>query len=280
MTPVWLDIDFDFFVRASWLNDFQYSEGKSPLLQNLIWVSRAAGWAARGRSLRDEMTPRDDVRPEAFVQMLRQAGWRFADSCMVVVGDSHAAVGVRVIQHLIEDDVRPQMVHVDAHHDLGYTRNVGVLRQRRQRGQCEAGDWLWHAARGLRGRRTGVLDSIRVVYPNWRLEQHCEESRPSDALLASVGVPVTFEYAGSQIAHPDGEVIGVSIAQSTAWSPPWLDAEAARFVDSFDMDQVPVMGGLVDRSWDEKAVASMASAERQCLDMAGGGCLAMVGTTP
>ena len=261
-TPVVLDVDYDFFFQEDSLSDWTHRE--APFFQNLLWVARAVGSLSCGQDLRKTMIPASGLRPENFVQALKNKGWSFSEAAQVLYCDSHAEIGVELACRLVRM-LPVHLVHVDAHHDLGY-HSKDELERRSAKSRMDCDDWIWQLARRpqvLRYRRKALLENVRVIYPEWRHGN--EESQPMNTLR----VPYTLEYEDAGLAPPDGQIVLVTVCRSSAWVPPWFDAGFMPFVESFGLPVESVRSGIEPRDpvdWDQIEEASRGEQEmlRRC----------------
>jgi hypothetical protein len=105
-----------------------------------------------------------------------------------------------------------EVVHFDAHHDLGY--GAKEVKTHAARGICECGDWLYHAL------RMDIVSRATVVYPNWR-----DEDEP-DEWLDPYRDRVEFTRWTPWLeatAADEQQAAGVFTCRSAGWSPPYLD---------------------------------------------------------
>lgn len=238
-TQVFLSIDWDFFlwrafegkdkdlylsvpenqqakygksIYAGHIFDWGHNEMQAPWLQDSLWQQRWAAIAKVGidphviTGIRPEI---GGVHPADF--------WHEVDTRHPLVGslytcDSHAQ-GLSAISEVYarSGGSKLEVIHFDAHHDLGYDANQ-VKREVRD-GRADCGSWLFHAM------RLKMVDNVTVVYPNWRHPEPFPEH-----LNPATKVHFTTWDDWSKRNKWDAEpAAAVVLARSSAWSPPWHD---------------------------------------------------------
>lgn len=275
-----LSIDWDFFlwrgceapsatlatnigdVSAYHLFDWGHSEHQSPMLQDIIWVTRYAGFARLGLCPRTVPGFRD-VTPESFCADLRRRG--LGDDAVVLAADSHAA-GYRVAaEHVLQKPARRRVVHFDAHHDLGYR---GVYQQKRA-GSTDCAAWLWHAL------DRKLVDEVLVVYPDWRDTCEWNELRKSQH-MRRFRTQVSHMLWSDWVARAENlqDVSVINVARSSAWTPPWFDRDFEALLGLLPrsgfrcLDCADAKDGYhacTPRAWDERAAKVMAAASQVAL---------------
>jgi hypothetical protein len=206
--PILLSIDLDFFSYEDPWWDWGHSESLCP---EVLWAIRMISTRQSGIDLLHETRlERADFHPLKTIEVIREAGWQVSDHCQLAVSDSHmyAFDTFRSLSKV-------RIVNIDAHHDLGYgDRSEMKRRWKNKRLQCE--DWLWFSLR-MNPRADAV-----VVYPSWKPEGDWG-SDPHWA-KSSVGKRVWgTTYSPEVMRELAGEVVGIHIARSGAWLPPWHD---------------------------------------------------------
>lgn len=242
MAGIWLSIDWDFFHFEDPLWDWGHRETRFHR-DGLLWGINAMNALYRGEDLREAMNPEKYAPgPKGFWKALEKAGLRLSSDHPphIEVADSHT-YGASCFLNLDDDQPR-ELLHFDAHHDLGYGDFKQLDRDfKRQRAEC--GSWLYHVMRRCRRLTT------RLVYPTWK---GFEEFRPDRANpfekmpgVAKRVLPLTPSspnphaslwdeaalrtYANHR-SFADLEVEGIFIARSGSWSPPWQDDAFIAFV--------------------------------------------------
>jgi hypothetical protein len=227
-----LSIDNDFFpwygdydtfrvldTRGEWVEDapgglvFDWGHGESTIYLNpIMWSIRAIGFDRMGLSLEDEYTVREDKGGVSYTDFTRALLDRFMPTS-VRIADSHVH-GFEVAQRLSRIPPRPlEVIHFDAHHDLGY--GAKRVRQHAARGIADCGDWLYHAL------RLGVVERATVVYPDWRTEAD-QPGRWLDPYRDRVMFTRWTPWLAA--TEPNRErPAGVFTCRSAGWSPPYLD---------------------------------------------------------
>lgn len=230
-----LDIDFDAFIREPPVLDWGHSE--MGLFQDIVWHPRAMGWASNPHfNLGEILTPPNGPHLEGFWDRMARAGWQFTGKTWGIAGDSHATVGVQLLDRLLDGSDAPITIyHVDAHHDLGYSDiQVGRLLETEQF-SCDS--WLYLLPHHLEG----CVEKIVVVYPEWRREpcpvskmridegyEELLQRRAED--LWQIGCELEIVY-WNDLVIPEDHIDGITMAQSSAWVPPWFDAQFEQWVE-------------------------------------------------
>jgi len=223
---VYLNIDWDYFVREKLEWDWGHSEGSS-IFSDVMWHARAIGFAMQGVDLDVETDPirHSFPKPGAFAKFLTedmgmvfdpQAGYDF------VVGDSHGYAP----QFYSGQDM---VINFDAHHDCGYHPR-SQLREWVKHGNTEAGSWLWRLLN-----KYPKLQA-QVMYPRWKGWADYEGRDFTDMLEDNMWDRLTFDVVEDNMdwsEYHGAHVTGVYIARSGAWTPPWTDEDFVQFVYDF-----------------------------------------------
>ncbi len=212
------------------LFDWGHTEAHSELLQQIIWQTR---WTAFDLAGLDTLKltgwgEHADTSPEAFVAQLKEVYGPMNPE--VHISDSHrwGYDTLKLAQFATGEPVH--VVHFDAHHDLGY--DLERVKKHVDEEIVCAEDWLYHAL------RDGFIESLTVVYPNWRglaeYKAWGEMRKLLDCHIAK-GREITFmKYSEwCRTGKSRGILEYAHIARSSAWSPPWFDQAFADFVQSF-----------------------------------------------
>jgi hypothetical protein len=155
------------------------------------------------------------VRPEVFVKTI-EARFPSARSAPLQYADSHAwgfasAHDARV---RAKPGEKIQLVHFDAHGDLGYAGED--LAGQRRAGSVSCASWAYHAL------RLGIVDEIVLVYPDWRGDEFSDVKREPHLkrFLKKIRATSWSEWSREGAS---GEVLVTNLARSGTWTPPWLD---------------------------------------------------------
>jgi hypothetical protein len=258
--PVWLSIDWDAFIPEEQSWDWGHSEAHHPALIDALWQIRVAGALARGIDMRQLTAFKADMHPGVFWDVLVRQGYKLMGA-KIAVADSHLHAAQFFMDAMADDGVAaPRILHVDAHHDLGYggmtQLDAYVKRQR-----VEAGNWLGVFLR-LFPRTKATL-----VLPSWSdgVVAAAEAQAP---MTPSVRKRVKMQQWP---ALPEGDrVTRVFVCRSGAWSPPWHDLAFARFIEALqgvaDQSNVLQMEPTEVRPWSDAAVEAQAAVERSMLE--------------
>lgn len=235
---VMLDIDFDFFVREHPHLDWGHGEGGvQHTLAAFFWQIRASTLAANGIDLGELLTPPDDPSPEVFWDELRKRGWKFSSDLVVLVSNTHARVGMEWLERNLPVE---EIIHFDAHHDLGY--DEASMCKAEDEGWLDCATWLYTTAL-----YSWTMEKIRLVYPEWRRQSGGSPYSPSEFLaeecpeevlldreerLEEAGIELTWEHWLDGAHPPEREIGVITICQSSSWVPPWWDARFKAFVEA------------------------------------------------
>lgn len=237
--PVWLSIDFDYFVR--YLPTFDWGHMESPFFQSGgMWEIRVSGYHSAGGNLRDDMDPDKWARPrvDQFWSVLKQLGYNFDSVRCTAIADSHAVAGP--IFNEVGGRAGPPelLISFDAHHDLGY-KGWSETKKVIKKEQCSCDMWLCAVLCWFEDL------NARIIYPPWHSKEdlawerkQIKENLP-ERILSRVKADL-FEKRGavSPLARPPRgqsfDVQALFVCRSGAWVPPWLDTMFNEFVDSID----------------------------------------------
>jgi hypothetical protein len=211
---IYLSIDFDYFTRELDEWDWGHSEGSS-VYGELVWHTRVR--FHEETSLDKHAVP----HPRDFWNTLVAAGFNFDPCDSFTVADSHmwgAPDFLRLCPPTVE------IVNFDAHHDMGYKPWADLKRDFLDVGRVDCSNWLL----GLLHAREDI--TARVVYPAWKGTREIEK----DSVMSWENAPITGRfrydvYNEALLREMAGDVIGVFIAKSSTWTPPWHDRTFAKF---------------------------------------------------
>jgi hypothetical protein len=206
MNNVYLSVDFDFFSREN--PEWEWGHAESSLFQDIAWLTRAGRY--KETSLEKYARP----HPTKFWDKLVELGFNF-DSCKsLTVADSHMWA-VNDLLKLCPGQV--EIVNFDAHHDMGYRdwktlkRWLGALR-------ADCSNWLLLLLYHLEHL------TAACVYPKWKgLRELREVGNPSWKHPRIEGRFRYGVYSEQYARKLAGNVVGVFIARSGGWMPPWHD---------------------------------------------------------
>lgn len=258
--PVWLSIDWDMFIPEEQSWDFGHSEGHHPALQAALWQIRAVSALARGNDIQQLTAFRPEQHPEDFWSALARGGFQIGGA-KLAVAESHLHAAPYFMEAMAEDGVTaPRIVHLDAHHDLGYTDMAtfnGWVRKQR----VEAGNWLGVFLRLF------PKTKATLVLSQWK-DQVVEDTLAQAPMTGHVRKRVAVQQW--PVLPAGGRVTRVFVCRSGAWSPPWHDAAFERFIAALkavaDRGDVTYMEPVEARPWDTEAVQREAAHERAMLD--------------
>lgn len=215
---IFLSVDFDLFTREDTNWDWGHRETTSGALEQILWHSRLSMFAFAGIDPIAATDPEvhSPLRPKTFWDVLERSGLDVRDATLHVA-DSHM---YGALSHRLDDR---SVVHIDAHHDLGY-QEVAGLRKTLKAQRADCGNWLLHVLHRNKRVRTeqyispwgspeGSWDQIPTVQK--RVKQTLLGTEPIESLP---GLSLT------------GKVDTVFIARSGAWVPPWWDDLFVSFV--------------------------------------------------
>jgi hypothetical protein len=203
--------------------DWGHSEAHSDLLQRIFWQSRIAGFVLNGL----EMTKHYNLNsqpgttdPSAFLSVLQKRFKYFDQSCFYA--DSHA-LGLRpamTIQQLSKKPIK--VVHFDAHCDLGYSSNAV---KHAKKGQADCSEWLYYLI------HHNIVDEVEIVYPDWK-GKASEKSTIGQAYLKPHRSKIKLWNWSDWVLKGQGGFASTTfVCRSSAWTPPYADAEFAKFME-------------------------------------------------
>ena len=131
-------------ISAFHLFDWGHNEAHGGLLMDLLWASRFEAFHRIGLDMEQEAaicSDRGCVEPKEFMEVIHK---RFdLQGANVWFADSHSW-GCLTAQEASSCAGGPiNLVHFDAHCDLGYNKKALVVEQKNN--TCDCASWLWHA---------------------------------------------------------------------------------------------------------------------------------------
>jgi len=193
-----LSIDWDFFVRM--VIPWQDSITETDEFRLHRWKERAVP---------SQLLPPPRTWWQEFAR-----GRYILGSCAVYVADSHR-YAERVLAQ--SGDGISRLIHVDAHHDLGYDDFK----------QVDCGNWL----RFVMERRTAV--QLRIVYPDWKgLADLQRRDRPWCVEPALSKRIVVGCWSTEQMFFAHEHVAKIFVCRSSAFTHPRHDRAFCAFVEA------------------------------------------------
>lgn len=216
-----LSIDFDFWVPEKISNDWGHAE--TGFFVGPAWIFRAGTMFRKGLDPRKECSTLADngVIPETFAKFLKDQKTTFGRKCFTFAESHSAAYG------LVNKSKDVSIVHIDAHHDCGYSDEMlfDERRSRRSDDLEEAGcdNWILRLAEKDR------LRNLHIIYPEWRLDEVAYGKDYTSTVKKrfaywqekfGINVKVTYGLPTFPVAQHFDQLF---LCRSGAWVPPWLD---------------------------------------------------------
>lgn len=201
-----LTIDWDFFVPEDGTWDFGHPV-KDPVVTQMLWVSRAQGWAARGLNLQKEMVT-SGVEKIFWQRMLTRVA-HIPTGITFTASDSHAAA----YELAMQCDAK-HVLSFDAHSDLGYHDTLPKT--------INVEDWLAHWLIASEGRATIVLSLASRELPDVKRLRQDAKARLGDSVMKRVRILSWEDFLNSKFSWG---ICGVHACRSPEWTPPWLDLQ-------------------------------------------------------
>jgi hypothetical protein len=197
-----LSIDFDYWIPEDPAMDFGHRE--APFYINHLWVSRLADFAALDKDLQELLHIDRTLapQPQELYDFLKKRRIRFLKT-RTAVAESHASV-IDFLQDLPDLN----LIHVDAHHDLGYHGPEHL-----NPANCD--NWV---------RYLHNLRRLLLIYPEWRKQERydLEDAIHGVEALRKQGVEVEVAY-GLDAMPKNITLKRLFFCRSGAWTPPWTD---------------------------------------------------------
>lgn len=211
---VFLSVDFDYFCREEDEWDWGHSEN-SDMFNEIAWMSRTRWYE---ETLLEKYA---NPHPVKFWDKLIELGFNFDDCESLSVANSHLWAAPDFLD-LCPGEVT--IVNFDAHHDMGYLSWKQLKKEWLDKGRIDCSNWLLVLMHQLQTLRAAV------VYPEWKGLREIK-GRPS--WKNSKSIDARFQYGVYDeefVRSLAGSVVGIFIAKSSAWMPPWHDEAFAEFV--------------------------------------------------
>lgn len=212
---VFLSVDFDYFSREE--EEWDWGHAEMSLFQQLAWHSRVGLFGET--SLEKYALP----HPRDFWQTLASAGFNFDPCRSFNVADSHLWACPNFL------DLAPgqvEIVNFDAHHDMGYKDWKELKTEWLDKDKVDCSNWLLY----LLYKYPQLTASC--VYPQWKGLREIERGMPWEK---RPGIKKRFNYGvfnNELLRKLAGDVVGIFVAKSSAWLPPWHDKAFAEFSEA------------------------------------------------
>jgi hypothetical protein len=192
---------------------------------------------------------REDMHPKDFWAALQVAGYDLRRAACGVA-ESHKEAAEFFMNARIRKNVR--ILHVDAHHDLGYT-GMKALNKNVRDAHVDASNWLGVYLRLF------PYTKADLVFPSWN-PQAIEDALSQAPMTVGVKKRVTMrQWPAVPVAPEFSEVTQVFVCRSGSWAPPWHDQAFEQFISDLNnrttrpieyLDARP----LSPRAWNAEAV--------------------------
>lgn len=249
---MWLSLDFDFFFREDPAWDWGHAE--SAIFQHgTIWASREAGYNVLhpDKTLREVMAA--EPTPKGFVAKLQQEGLTFHGASLYVA-DSHK-YGIDAFMH-IPTEAPDHIIHIDAHHDLGYKDDLVTRHIKKKEADCA--DWLLMTL--LKWKKL----KAHIIYPPWR---QLEEWTPCLPYMLNNPIYPLNRVKPSVWGNENllqGNVDTILLVRSGSWVPPWFDHQFIDLMHEFEVAAKTTATNIdedvdveVPRDYSEEAVTQL-----------------------
>lgn len=223
-----ISIDWDFFVRHGMYDDvylpaakdtmpgmlvydWQMSETRSPVLEDVLWRTRAANFKSWGLDIQALMKPELEVADFATEISIRMGG----EPLPSWYGDSHGWAGI--IARDFSQRVGPlDVLNFDAHHDLGY--DADALTNFKESGAIHCDNWA------LIGLHEGWIQNYTIIYPDWLMLKEWPGFRRKRFRDFKDRITVTTWSKWLKNCNEIDDAMTGYFCRSSSWTPPWLDA--------------------------------------------------------
>ena len=203
-----LSVDFDYWVPEDPMLDWGHQE--KGIFLEMIWISRAASLIANDHDPKQISKIDEAPSPIDFAGFLvDEKGYALGEN--FAVAESHESA-----YHYFENEKNMHVIHVDAHHDMGYTL---------KKVNCD--NWLQHLI------DEGKVKKVSMIYPKWRLQKnmHWDMDMPDEVKSRiedwkAKGIDISVKFGLNEL--PANVILNkVFVCRSGCWVPPWLDDDFA-----------------------------------------------------
>src|SRR5262245_15595394 len=233
-----LTIDYDFFVRHEMhkdvrmpdggmlsgmlVYDWQMNEGRLPMLDEQIWLGRAASFKRWGLDIQARTAPE-----LSFQDFMLELGIRADTHVPAWRSDSHAWAG-GIARDYANQFGPLSVLNFDAHHDLGYDSDVISRYAKSEHGSIHCDDWA------VIGLHEGWIRNYTVVYPDWLGSWEWSSRIKRPWLKEFRGRYRTTTW--SEWLQSGKEIRNLEVAhfcRSSSWVPPWHDSGFSDLCEEF-----------------------------------------------
>ena len=218
-----LSIDWDYFFPDLYPFDWSHSE-EAMFYMEALWAMRA-----NNRPNMDKNAPcaAESVHPTGHQGFLEQVCKE--EPIFLWIVESHKDI-VKLLEQFVNSFPRAPRLNVwnfDQHHDLYYGEPTPIQ-------ELNCGNWVQYAI------ERNLIQDYHLIYPEWRKDHpeggnilHTAQLLPSTDKTGNTHL--TSVYYGFDMVKnllPD-DFDHVFICRSSAWTPPWADAEWFKFLSFF-----------------------------------------------
>jgi hypothetical protein len=218
MRKTLLTVDWDYFIpfKKEWF--FSYIENERNSLQ--LWYKRYIMAKLQGEDL--EKSVRASSERLEFWKSIKNI-LPFYRGVKVFVSESH-----KFAYYLAKNFNCDRVISFDSHSDLGYSGLASL------EFEVNCANWLGKLF------KDDIIKEAMVVYSPYSLE------KPSDFEEFINLYRIDFVFSVDKLPK-DSLISVIHIARSGAWTPPWLDKDFVRFVNSLGLLYHEV--GISPREW-------------------------------
>lgn len=204
-----LSVDFDFWFDVDAYHEGDWGHREALFFLGPIWGIRASSAVAAGEDPRKKWKiAEDEVKPWHFGKFMKERGCVMPRRCCIDISESHS-VGFTSFKSLKGP---LHLVHVDAHHDFGYSME-----------ELNCDNWIYHLAK-----HKGNIAKITMIYPKWRQKEEAHDEwehsgKEAAKKIQNLGIEIDVGYGLEEKFPSDMKFTKGIICHSGAWVPPWLD---------------------------------------------------------
>jgi len=229
-----ITIDWDYFVPEKAEYDFGHIE--NDFFMNELWAMRASTYR---QNLLKEIVITKEVN--GFWQYLRTK-FNFDSTVRLIVTESHLDA-----YYICQENGINQVYNYDSHCDLGYKGYSQLANDV----NMNCGNWLGLAA------LDNLVDKVNIIYSPHTLENK-KNFKDIVRNLNLVYLKKDFKIKVKE------DVSIIHICRSGSWTPPWLDDDFQKFVDSSGL--LPTKNNVIKREWDNDDIIQQQKDYKQFLN--------------